>query len=113
MKCLVPYEIIIADDNLDSKVDFSNIKGIKYILNSENLGFNLNCNSAAKKARGEYIVFLNNDTFVQDFWLDELISPFETQKNVGVTGSKIINDDGTLQEAGDNFRRWNGMELGP
>ena len=100
MKCLVPYEIIIADDNPDSKVDFSNIKGIKYILNSENLGFNLNCNSAAKKARGEYIVFLNNDTFVQDFWLDELISPFETQKNVGVTGSKIINDDGTLQEAG-------------
>ena len=37
---------------------------------------------------------------MQDFWLDELISPFETQKNVGVTGSKIINDDGTLQEAG-------------
>ncbi len=49
---------------------------------------------------GRYVVFLNNDTIVLPGWLDELIAPFAADPAVGMTGSKLINGDGTLQEAG-------------
>jgi len=59
----VKYEIILADDastdeTLSALTCFENLHVVR---NTPNLGFLLNCNNAAKCARGEYLVFLNND----------------------------------------------------
>ena len=43
---------------------------------------------------------LNNDTEVTAGWLDELLWAFEHFDNVGLAGAKLLNQDGTLQEAG-------------
>ena len=97
------FEIILADDlSSDATSDaLSDIGGlIRYIRNETNLGFLRNCNSAAKHARGDIIVFLNNDTFVLPNWLDELIAPLDENQSIGLTGSKLVNADGSLQEAG-------------
>ena len=103
----VAYEIIIADDcstdltqELEKVVD-----GINVLHNEKNLRFLLNCNNAAKHARGKYILFLNNDTQVQENWLQPLVDILEKDASVGMTGSKLVYSDGHLQEAGGIF--WN------
>ena len=98
----IPYEIILGDDcsNDLTKNIAQIVSHIKIIRNTENMRFLKNCNQAAMKAAGKYIVFLNNDTTVQEGWLSALLSVMETQENVGLVGSKLIYPDGTLQEAG-------------
>lgn len=97
----IPYEIIIADDcSTDLTVNIKKIiSGLKVIRNEQNLRFLLNCNNAAKHARGEFILFLNNDTQVQDNWLKPLVDIMQDE-SVGMTGSKLIYSFGAVQEAG-------------
>ena len=59
-----------------------------------------NCNAAAERARGEVIIFLNNDTIPLDRWLDEIVDTMRLDPRVGLAGPKYINADGSLQEAG-------------
>ncbi len=98
----VSYEIIIADDCSDDDVKRLDdiIFGANIIHNKENLGFLLNCNNAATKANGKYILFLNNDTLVQVGWLSALLNSIESDDNIGMVGSKLVYPDGRLQEAG-------------
>jgi len=96
------FEVIMVDDGSQDKSihipEF--IKGIHYIRNNESQGFIRACNRGGSMAKGEYIVMLNNDTEVTAGWLDELLWAFEHFDNVGLAGAKLLNQDGTLQEAG-------------
>jgi GT2 family glycosyltransferase len=97
------FEVIIADDasSDETAAVFGAIGGVvRCVTQRANQGFIGNCNIAAHEARGRYVVLLNNDTFVLDGWLDELLAPFERFAGVGLTGSKLLMPDGTLQEAG-------------
>ena len=96
------YEIIIADDvSTDATKEIDKfVSGLVIARNESNQGFLKNCNNAAKKARGEYIFFLNNDTTVEKDWLPPLIKLLESDKSIGMVGSKLIYPDGRLQEAG-------------
>lgn len=98
----IPYEVIVADDGSrdDTYKMLKRIKGIHIILNKINLGFLRNCNNAATQARGRYLLLLNNDTEVQDGWLEPLVKVFESFDNVGMVGSKLLYSNGQLQEAG-------------
>ena len=98
----IPYEIIIGDDLSTDKT--KNIQ--KYFPNihvNKNLsdhGFLMNCNRAAKLAKGKYILFLNNDTQVQENWLSSLVELIERDPKIGMVGSKLVYPNGKLQEAG-------------
>lgn len=96
------YEVIVADDcSSDETVNILDIiDNVVHVKNPENLRFLRSCNNAATHAKGDYIVMLNNDTEVTSYWLDELILPFKRDNKIGLTGSKLLNLDGTLQEAG-------------
>ena len=54
------------------------IEGVVYSRNDQNLGFIGSCNRAAAVARGEFLVFLNNDTVVTPGWLEAFIAPLMT-----------------------------------
>lgn len=101
----VSYEILLADDcSTDLTKDIEKlVTGIRIIRNEGNLRFLLNCNHAATYARGKYILFLNNDTQVQENWLQPLVNLMETDTSIGLTGSKLLYPDGHLQEAGGIF----------
>ena len=98
----VNFELIIVDDfSPDSSLEWlSQIPKIRVIGNEENKGFIESCNAGADAAKGKFIHFLNNDTLVTPFWLDELLETFTSFSNVGMVGSKLVYPNGKLQEAG-------------
>jgi len=101
-------EVIVADDASPaiSRTDvLKSIPWIRYERRAENGGFLECCNSSVQLARGEIIVLLNSDTRVVDGWLDELVEAFDLFPKAGMVGSKLFNDDATLQEAGGIFWR--------
>ena len=100
-----PFEIILIDDCSTDNSDLSIFTGIKVIKNETNLGFLKSINTGIQNARGNYIYILNNDTEVQENFLDELFYVFENFENVGAVGSLILNPDNTLQEAGSVFMK--------
>jgi len=107
------YEVIVVDDkSADKTTQIEDIvKNVVYIRNDVNLGFLMSSKRGAEVARGEYIVFLNNDTEVTQGWLDEMLDVFKCFNKVGAVGSKLIYSNGKLQEAGgivwSNGKPWN------
>ena len=102
-KSNVKYEVIIVDDCGPEKVidELKNLTAsITIHTNSENIGFGNSCNKGAELAKGKFLCFLNSDTIVTDNWSDHLINSFSLADNVGIAGSKLIYEDGSIQEAG-------------
>jgi GT2 family glycosyltransferase/SAM-dependent methyltransferase/glycosyltransferase involved in cell wall biosynthesis len=95
-------EVIVVDDSSTDGTEetLPRIPGLVYLRNKENVGFVASCNRGAAKARGNYLVFLNNDTVVTAGWLSALRETFQFEPHAGLVGSKLIYPDGRLQEAG-------------
>ncbi|WP_447962848.1 glycoside hydrolase family 99-like domain-containing protein [Nitrospira sp. Ecomares 2.1] len=96
------FEVIVVDDGSQDETSniLSTIDNIRYCRNEDNVGFLRSCNTGASLARGQYLLFLNNDTQVLEGWLDELVNTFQEQSDVGLVGSKLLYPNGVLQEAG-------------
>jgi GT2 family glycosyltransferase len=96
------FEILIGDDLSPdrSRELLPLIDGVNLVQHAENGGFIVNCNATAAKARGDYLLFLNNDTRVAAGWLDELVDSFTHFPKAGLVGSKLFYPDGALQESG-------------
>lgn len=98
----VSYEIIIADDNStdETRAIAQFVSNITIVQNEGPKGFLHNCNNAIPSVRGQYTIFLNNDTQVMPQWLESLVDVLEKDPSVGLVGSKLVYPDNTLQEAG-------------
>ena len=99
---LESYEVIVLDDcSTDATQEVvCNVPGVIYLRAETNAGFIASCNRGARRARGKYLVFLNNDTTVTRGWLRELRETFISEPDAGLVGSKLVYPDGRLQEAG-------------
>ena len=98
----VPFEVIVVDDASpdDTLARLGQVAGVRVHARATNGGFIAACNEGAALARGDWLVFLNNDTIPQPGWLDALLRTFDTQPDVGLVGAKLVYPDGRLQEAG-------------
>ncbi len=97
----VAHEVIVADDRPHAPIaPVLSADGLVLQINDNNLGFLRCCNAAARRARGRLIVFLNNDTVVGPDWLRPMIAVADADPRVGMVGCKLLNPDGTIQEAG-------------
>ena len=97
------YELIVVNNaSTDGTADFlKSLNGqVTVITNTENVGFTKACNQGARCARGEFVLFLNNDTEPQPGWLVALMDAARSDPKAGIVGSKLVYPDGRLQEAG-------------
>jgi GT2 family glycosyltransferase len=86
------YEIIVVDNA--SKVNEAVLLQEKYphiitIRSEKNLGFSGGNNLGIRKAKGKYIFFLNNDTFVDEDTFHYLIERLESKPLIGAVSPKI------------------------
>ncbi|HHW01017.1 MAG TPA: glycosyltransferase [Clostridiaceae bacterium] len=83
------YEIIVVDNNsTDGTVEWlKEQKGIKLILNDENLGFPKACNQGIKASQKDNdILLLNNDVIVTPNWLTNLKKCLYASADTGAVG---------------------------
>lgn len=103
----IPFEVIIIDNcSTDSTSDLiKKVKGVKYELNRDNIGFLKACNQARSLVNSPSILLLNNDAIVHAGAFQAAFSKLGEEPTNGVVGAKILHLDGLLQEAGSII--WN------
>ena len=70
------------------------------VLLADNRGFSGACNAGARAARGDSILFLNNDAFARSGALETLRNALNASADIGIAGAKLLYADQTLQHAG-------------
>lgn len=107
-KTEIPFEIILVDhESTDSKCialfqDYqSKYPGIfSRIVYHGSFNFGAMNNQAVQVARGQYVLFLNNDTEVRaSNWLEELVAIAQLPSS-GAVGGKLLLANGNIQHAG-------------
>ncbi len=102
------YEILIVENNSTETETFAYYKmlenqpKVRVITYEAEGGFNYSKinNFAAKQAKGEYLLLLNNDTkVITREWMEELLM-YAQRDDVGAVGAKLYYADNTIQHAG-------------
>lgn len=100
------YEIIIIENNSTSKEIFQYYKELSMEENvrifnwKKEFNYSAINNYGARKAKGDYLLFLNNDvTVITPDWMEEMLGVCQ-RKEVGVVGVKLLYPDNTIQHAG-------------
>jgi GT2 family glycosyltransferase len=99
-------EVLVIDNNSDDEsVNLVREKypDVKILELSKNVGFARANNLAAKEAKGDLYVFLNNDTIVTKSWLCGLVKAVtENEKQVVIAQSLLLlGQDGEIDSSGD------------
>jgi GT2 family glycosyltransferase len=118
------YEVIIVDDG--SEISISNLlsktqvkKNVTVIRNEHNLGYGASCNYGATIAKGEYILFLNDDMEIGSNLLEILVREIEKYPDAGILFCKevnysdpsIISTGGLMDPFGNTYTRKNSKDL--
>ncbi|MDP3974570.1 MAG: glycosyltransferase family 2 protein, partial [bacterium] len=108
-KSRVKSEIIVVDNgSIDDSVEmikrFKEARSneniiIKTIFNKKNLGFPKGNNQGIKISAGRNILFLNSDVLIDDMDWNQLLSYFESRKDVGVLTVKIMLTNNKIDPA--------------
>ena len=95
------YETIVVDDTSSDDtvaVVTSTFPGVRVFANEKNVGFGKTVNVGLKAAGGEYILVLNNDTWMHANALDAMIGYLDAHPDTGIVGPKVLSGDGSLQQ---------------
>ncbi len=103
------YEVVIAENHSQQVETFAyyqdfsaSHQNCKVTVYEEEGDFNFSkiCNWGRKKAKGQYLLFLNNDTeVITPEWLDEMLQLCQLEE-VGCVGALLYYPDNTVQHAG-------------
>lgn len=104
-------ELIIVDNASDDgsvlklreKIKNRNYKNVNLIENDLNSGFGKGSNTGARRAKGKYLLFLNNDTEAKDPRIIKMAEYMDKNQDVSILGGQLSNPDGSLQASSGNF----------
>ncbi len=103
-----PYEIVVVDNDEEKTIQnelYKKFSKAIYIPNA-NKGFGQGNNVGAKRAKGEYLFFLNPDTKVVPLAIDELVSFLKNNTKAGIVAPLLHDLQGEAYQQG-------AMELTP
>ncbi len=100
------FEIIVIDNGSCEKetkdlfLEYQKKKNFKVIRDSKEFNYSALNNEGVKHAKGEYLLFLNNDTkIIQEDTLEWMVG-YAAQEHVGCVGVKLLYPDKLVQHAG-------------
>lgn len=100
------YDIIVFDNNStdgDVETITSRFKNIILIKNSTNEGFAKANNIAVKRARGKYLLLLNNDTLFLENSIKKVFDFIRSRDKPCLVGCKLLNEDKSIQNSVYSF----------
>lgn len=95
-------EVIIVDNasqNSDVLPSLVELQGeclkinisLKIILQEKNFGCATSRNAAVRISKGDYLVFIDNDTYTDDpLWLNKVIDFYESDEKIGIVSIKML-----------------------
>lgn len=86
-------EVIVVDNASNdgsSELIETHYPQVKLIRAGTNLGFGGGNNLGAQAAQGNYLVFLNSDTIVDENWLNPLVETLERDTSIGLVTAKLL-----------------------
>jgi len=105
-----PLEILVFDngsiDNTCSLVE--EYPNVILFRSKENVGFGKANNFAFSHAKGDFVVFLNPDTFVKKEWLEKLLPPISESDHTISIPTIMMFDEETINTCG-NFNHFTGL----
>jgi GT2 family glycosyltransferase len=100
------YEVIIIENNSTRQETFACYRelqehhNVRVVTWKDEFNYSAINNFGEKEARGEYLLFLNNDVeVINPGWMEELLGNCQ-RKEVGIVGAKLYYPDYTIQHAG-------------
>ncbi len=104
-------EVIIVDNKspddsvkiIQHAIAKNRYKNITLYPNKENAGFGKGNNYGSSKAKGKYLLFLNNDTVVKDRGILKMAEYLEENRKIAILGGQLRNFDGSLQASAGKF----------
>jgi len=90
-----PHEIIVVDsssDDITSKLLAAQFPSVIYLRNESDRG-NMPCsrNIGIKRASGDIMAFLDDDSFAEPQWLENIEAPYR-DREVGAVGGRALNN---------------------
>jgi GT2 family glycosyltransferase len=99
-------EVILVDnqstdpETLSLYHEWSSSGAVSIIPFNQPFNYSAACNLGAAAARGDYLLFLNNDIeVIEHGWLEELVR-WAQLPGIGVVGTKLLYPNGTIQHGG-------------
>jgi glycosyltransferase involved in cell wall biosynthesis len=96
------FEIIVVDgyDIPQSTIEKIASDNVQLVRCAEPFNFSMRINRGAAKAKGEFLLLLNDDTqIITPDWLESMIE-LAQQKEIGAVGAKLLSPDGKIQHVG-------------
>ncbi len=99
----MPYQLVVFDNgSTDVTREWlrENLTVAQYIESPTNSGFSGGNNLAVNHATAPFVCLLNSDTVVPPLWIEPLIAAFDHDPNLGIAVPMLLNENGSVQEAG-------------
>ena len=100
------YEIVVVENNSveqsirDYYKELESDPKVKIVTYEGGFNYSRINNAGVKETKGEYLLFLNNDTeVISSDWMEQLLM-YAQRKDVGAVGAKLYYADNTIQHAG-------------
>lgn len=84
------FEVVLIHESNKKLKPLSEFKGFKYVNIPEKRGFSFNRNKGLENAKGNIIVFIDDDCLPVDGWLENLLAPLDDKRIEGVMGNVRI-----------------------
>jgi GT2 family glycosyltransferase len=110
-----PSDVIIVDNaSVDNtKEEVAKLFPQALIVSLKvNKGYGSGCNEGARYAKGDVLIFLNQDICLDSAFVNEILSTMESDPKIGVCGGLVLSwDSKYVVSAGQVFDRWTGYGL--
>lgn len=88
------HEVIVVDQgSKDGSIEMlrKEFPYVRLVRNKENVGIPKGSNQGMKIAKGDYFIFLGNDTLVTDGWMEALVEVAESDSRIASVGATLID----------------------
>jgi GT2 family glycosyltransferase len=107
-----PRQIICVDQSVDARFERelqASDSTVEVLRLYENIGYPSACNVAARRAIGDYLLFMNPDATAHEECVEHLVSALISRADVAIAGAQVLLPNDRLVNAGDNALHLSGL----